>query len=106
MVFFWQVEEAEEARYASQFRLEGEAYMAKGVDRKRDIKRKQRAYARTLKDQVRFDSPHTVHLVAKKTHSALALTSNLSPKQNKEFNGSDRIWRAGSGQSGLPDPDP
>lgn len=29
--------------------------MAKGVDRKMEIRRKQKAYARTLKDQVRLE---------------------------------------------------
>ena len=29
--------------------------MAKGVDRKREIRRKKKAYARTLKDQVRLE---------------------------------------------------
>ncbi|CAB1101617.1 unnamed protein product [Ectocarpus sp. CCAP 1310/34] len=48
-------EEKLEAEYAQQFRIEGEMHMAKGLERKREMVREKKAYARMLEEQVRFD---------------------------------------------------
>lgn len=45
-----------EAKYAQQFRSEGEAHMAKDVARKNEMLRQKKEYARKLKHQVRFSS--------------------------------------------------
>lgn len=47
-----QAEELEDAKYADHFRSEGETFAAKGVDRKREIVRKQQEYAKELRRQV------------------------------------------------------
>ncbi|CAM9688214.1 unnamed protein product, partial [Ectocarpus sp. 8 AP-2014] len=46
-------EEKLEAEYAQQFRIEGEMHVAKGLERKREMVREKKAYARMLEDQMR-----------------------------------------------------
>ncbi|CAM9707243.1 unnamed protein product [Ectocarpus sp. 13 AM-2016] len=46
-------EEKLEAEYAQQFRIEGEMHVAKGLERKREVMREKKAYARMLEDQMR-----------------------------------------------------
>ncbi|CAN0058936.1 unnamed protein product [Ectocarpus fasciculatus] len=46
-------EEKLEAEYAQQFRIEGEMHVAKGLERKREVVREKKAYARMLEEQMR-----------------------------------------------------
>lgn len=53
----FQVEQEEEAKYARQFRVDGETHAAQGIDRKRAFVEKQKAYACILQEQVSLAVP-------------------------------------------------
>lgn len=77
------MEEAEETRYALQYRSEGENFVAKGVEKQKELAREQKAYARKLREQAstrKLQNRHVRH-----RSRCVACTSKMScfPSDNE-----------------------